>query len=100
MRVAAAAGGMGGPVEQFRTDADADAAAVNATRARLDGIEPIPLLATYSAVEAKTVTAHDIRVRVQQLREKYTAAAEADGKVREHLRAATLAPGNRPSPRR
>jgi hypothetical protein len=87
----AAATGQAGALQQFRTEADADIAAVAALRVRLSGIEPIRLLASYSTVEAKVVTAHEVRLRVQQLREKYKAAAAADAQEGEHLRAAVEA---------
>lgn len=73
-------------ITQFLTEAERDSTTVAALRTRLDGIEPIPLLAGYSAVEAKAMTAHEVRVLVQQLREKYAAAADADGKVRAPAR--------------
>jgi molybdopterin converting factor small subunit len=87
----AAATGQAGAFQQFRLEAETDRATVETLRARLSGIEPIPLLASYDTVEAKVVTAHEVRLRVQQLREKYTAAAAGDAQEREYLRAAAEA---------
>ena len=94
-RVSAAAGMMGGAMEQFRAEARADTATVETLRGQLGGIEPIPLLASYNTVEAKAVTAQEVRVRVQALRDKYLAAADTDAKTREHLRASAIARRNR-----
>jgi hypothetical protein len=92
----ALAGMMGEALDQFRAEAQADKAAVEALRTRLDGIEPIRLFASFNTVQAKVVTAHEVRVRVQQLREKYADAAAVEARIREHLRAATVTRANRP----
>lgn len=60
------------------------------TRTELNSIEPIGALASYTAFESKVVTAHSVRVRVRALQEKYVSAADADAKLREHLRKAAL----------
>jgi hypothetical protein len=89
-RVSAASGNVGGALQQFRTDADTDTAAVRDLRTRLEGIERIGMLTGYDAIERKVLIAHEVKIRVDQLAAKYLAAADADERVREHLRAAAL----------
>lgn len=85
------AAGRTGALDIFRTEAEADTATLNGLLAELKNIEPIGLLASYSDIEAKAVSVHEIGTRVKQLHEKYLAAADADEKIREHLRNAAIA---------
>jgi hypothetical protein len=79
----AAATGQAGALQRFRNEAEADLPTVAALRARLDGIEPVPLFAGYGTVEAKVVAAHEVRLRMQELREKYATALAADEAARK-----------------
>jgi hypothetical protein len=96
LRVSAAAGAMGGAVEEFDREATNDTATVTELQACLTTIEPIPWLAGYSTLEAKALDAYKVRIAVERLATKYQAAAEADTEVRKHLRDAMIARGNRP----
>jgi hypothetical protein len=87
---------LGEALDQFRAEARADTAAVEALRIRLDGVERVRLLASFKTIETKVMTAYEVRVCVQQLREKYTRAAAADVQFREHLRATAAARANPP----
>src|SRR5262245_26231991 len=49
-----------GALEGFRQEAEADAAEVKALQAKVQGIEPIPLLAGYGAIERRAVIAHEV----------------------------------------
>lgn len=88
---ASAATGRGGALDAFRTEAGIDSAAIEPLRAHLNQIERIRPLASYGEVEAKALTAHEIRTRVRQLAEKYDSAAREDERTREYLRNAMIA---------
>ncbi len=94
-RVASAVGGMGSALDQFCAGADKDKATIESLQKRLGEIECVPLLAGYGALEGKVTAVQEVRTRVDQLAEKYAEAADADGKIREHLRAAALGRVNR-----
>jgi hypothetical protein len=78
--------GQTGALQGFRQEAETDAAEVKALQAKVAGIEPIPFLAGYDAIEQRVVIAHEVSIRVTMLREKYTLAAEVDAEVRKHRR--------------
>jgi hypothetical protein len=93
--VSAPIGHSGGPLQQFREGAKADASLIEDLRSRLAAAERVRLLASYSEVEAKAVALRTVRAHIELLQAKYLAAAAADEKVREHLRAAVRDRANR-----
>lgn len=78
-----AAVGRTGATAAFRQTAEADKIAVPQWLAKLDEIGAIPLRAGYAALEAKMVAVQEVRTRLDQLTQKYAAAAREDEKTRQ-----------------
>ena len=78
----AAMTGQTGALQQFRTEADSDRAAVEALTKRIDRIKRIRFFAGYGAVEERALLAYEMHTQVKRLRDKYQRAADADNETR------------------
>lgn len=90
-RAIGAATGMTGAHMAFQTMCEADLTAVEGLRSQIVNADHIPFWATYSDVEAKMLTASEVRGRLTQMSEKYKAARTEDEKMSDQLRAARIA---------
>ena len=77
--------GQSGALEHFRGEVAADTAELDRLHSRLAGIGWVSGLANYQKAEEIAVAVHELRGRVQQLREKY-AAAWAEDEVQRQRR--------------
>jgi type II secretory pathway component GspD/PulD (secretin) len=83
---AASAIGTGRAAQLFKQGADADIATIKGLTEQLDQIARISVLSSYSQIEAKSVAAREVRIRLEQLSAKYEAAADDDAATRKYLR--------------